>query len=95
VRVPRSNFVAIAAGYVPMLVAVVSSLITFANREAYRGALLTALGCALLALACLAVPVVRGPRAWRIAAIVLASPALFVFEEFARRAPYVFGGGIQ
>ena len=30
---------------------------------------------------------------WRVGAVLLASPALFVFADFARRAPYAFGGG--
>jgi hypothetical protein len=83
---------ATAAGFLLMLFALANSFVTLASQD-YRGALLTALGCTLLALGCLAVPFVRGPLGWRAVAVLLASPALFVFADFARRAPYAFGGG--
>lgn len=83
---------ATAAGFLLMLFALANSFVTLASQD-YRGALLTALGCSLLALGCLAVPFVRGPLGWRVVAVILASPALFVLADFARRAPYAFGGG--
>jgi hypothetical protein len=74
-----------------MLFALANSFVTLTTQD-YRGALLTALGCTVVALGCLAVPFVRGPLGWRVASMLLASPALFVFADFARRAPYAFGG---
>jgi hypothetical protein len=91
-RHARTNFLATAAGFALMLFALANSLVTLASGD-YTGALLTALGCAFLALGCLAVPFIRGPLEWRLLATVTALPALFVFADFARRAPYVFGGG--
>ena len=87
----RSNFLAAAAGFLLMLVALASSFVTLATQD-YRGAMLTALTCALLSLLCFAVPFVRGPVGWRVVAVLLASPALFVFADFAQRAPRAFGG---
>jgi hypothetical protein len=91
----RINFVMTGFGILLTLFALANSLVTIATRHAsgYRGALLTALISELLALACFAVPLIRGPLRWRMSAILLASPALFVFADFLRRAPYVFGGG--
>jgi hypothetical protein len=91
-RFSRGNFWATFAGFVLMLVGLLNSLVTLATRD-YRGALATALGCAVLGVACLAVPIVRGPRAWRVIAAVVASPAVFIVLDFARRAPSVFGRG--
>ena len=90
-RHSRTNFLATAAGLGLMLVALANSFITLAGQD-YRGVLLTALVCAALAVACLIVPLVRGPAAWRVSAVLFASPAAFVISDFARRAPHVFGG---
>jgi hypothetical protein len=94
-RPTRINFVATGIGILLTLFALANSLVTIATSHSsgYRGALLTALISELLALGCFAVPFFRGPLAWRVAAAVLASPALFVLSDFARRAPGVFGGG--
>ena len=81
------------AGFPLMLFALASSSVILVHQEDYRGALLMVLGCPLLALGRLAVLLVRGPVGWRIAAVILASPALFVPADFARRAPQAFGGG--
>ena len=62
-------------------------------RSVDRGTLLTSLVSALLAVSCLAVPFLRGPLGWRVAAIILGSPSLFVVCDFLRRAPHAFGGG--
>ena len=86
-----SNFLATIAGFALMLIALACSLVTLVSQD-YRTMLLSALTCAGLALACLAVPFVRGGAAWRAVAVVLASPALFVLAELARRAPSAFGG---
>lgn len=75
-----------------MLVSLACSQITLTSQD-YRGILLTALTCAALAIACLAIPFVRGGRGWRAAAVILALPALFVLEDVVRRAPFAFGGG--
>jgi hypothetical protein len=75
-----------------MFIALANSFVTLTSQD-YRGALLTALVCSLLAIACLVVPLVRGPTGWRVIAVLLASPALFVFADFARRAPHAFAGG--
>jgi hypothetical protein len=84
------NLVAAAGGAGAMLIGVVNSLVPITSGD-YRGALITALTCALAGLCCLAVPIVRGPGGWRFAAIVLATPALFIVCDFLRRAPYAFG----
>jgi len=75
-----------------MLIALVCSNVTLA-RGSYAGVLLTAMACGLVALACLAVPIVRGPMGWRVIAVIVALPMLFIVSDFLRRAPYVFGGG--
>ena len=59
----------------------------------YAPLLLAAMTCAALASAFLAIPFVRGPAGWRVAAVVLALPVLFIVSDFLRRAPYIFGGG--
>jgi hypothetical protein len=89
------NFIATALGLLLTLVAVANSFVTVATSRAsgYRGVLLTALVCEVLALGCFAVPFARGPMRWRVTAAVLASPALFVMDDFVRRAPGVFGWG--
>ena len=87
-----TNLSALLLGVLLMLIALTCSSVTLA-RGSYAGVLLTALVCGLLALGCLAVPVARGPMGWRVIAIVLAFPMLFVVSEFLRRAPYLFGGG--
>lgn len=94
-RHTRINFVAAAVGVLLTLSALANSVVTIATRHpsGYRTPLLTALVSELLALVCLAIPLVRGPLAWRVAALVLACPALFVLSDFAQRAPYAFGGG--
>jgi hypothetical protein len=87
-----SNFCAAAFGVFLMLFALANSLVTLAGGH-YGVALLTSLSSAALSLCFMAVPFYRGPLAWRMAAIVLASPALFVASDFLRRAPFAFGGG--
>jgi hypothetical protein len=74
-----------------MTLALTNSLVPVTNND-YRGVLKDALMCAAGAVACFAVPAVLGPRLWRVAAVVLASPALFVVADFCQRAPAVFGG---
>ena len=73
-----------------MTLAMTDSLVPVTNHD-YRGILKEALLCAAGAVACFAVPAVLGPRRWRVTAIFLASPALFVVVDFCRRAPSVFG----
>ena len=94
-RYTRINFIAAAVGVLLTLFALANSFVTIATRHpsGYRTPLLTALASELLAVVCLAIPLVRGPLAWRVAAAVLACPALFVLSDFARRAPSAFGGG--
>jgi hypothetical protein len=94
-RHTRINFIATAVGLLFTLFALANSLVTVASSggKGYRGVLLTALISELLALGCFAVPFARGPLGWRVAAAVLASPALFVLDDFVRRAPFAFGGG--
>ena len=91
----RINFIATAIGLLLTVFAFMNSLVTVATSDAsgYRGVLLTALVSELLALGCFAVPFTRGPLGWRVSAAVLASPGLFVMDDFVRRAPGVFGGG--
>jgi hypothetical protein len=55
----------------------------------YRGVLTAAAVCGALAAACFAVPIRRGPAGWRVAALVLGSPLLYVWAELLRRGPYV------
>lgn len=87
-----SNFYAAAVGVLLILFALANSLVTLTGGH-YGVVLLTALSSAALSVCFMAVPFYRGPLGWRIAAIVLASPALFVVSEFLRRAPFAFGGG--
>jgi hypothetical protein len=75
-----------------MLIAFACSNVTLA-RGSYAGVLSTAMICGLLALVCLAVPIVRGPIGWRLAATIFALPMLFIVADFLRRAPHVFGSG--
>ena len=90
-RHDRINGIAIAAGAILMLYALVNTLLTTTGD--YRSVLLTAVACATLAVPCLAVPLVRGPTGWRVAAAVCAAPALFIVSDFLRRAPHAFGSG--
>jgi hypothetical protein len=76
-------------GALLMLWALVNSSVTLATQD-YRAVLIMALGSAVAALCFLAVPFIRGPATWRITALLLASPALFVASDFLRRAPHVF-----
>lgn len=73
------------------MIALACSNITVA-RGGYAGVLTTAIVCSALAVLCLAVPIVRGPLGWRIAATVLTLPVLFVVADFIQRAPHAFGG---
>jgi hypothetical protein len=91
-RFRLSNLAAILLGVLLMLVAWTCSNVTLA-RGSYAGVLITAMVCGLLAVLCLAVPFIRGPIVWRIAAAVFALPMLFIVSDFLRRAPYVYGGG--
>ena len=86
-----SNVLFTGVGLALMAVASSCSVVTLA-RGSYAGPLLTAITCAALALICLAVPFIRGPWPWRIAALVFAAPALYVAAEFVRRAPRAFDG---
>jgi len=86
----RTNFLATLAGFLLMLFGLAHSLITVIG-SSYRSVLLTALTSTLLALACLSIPIIRGPTRWRIAALLIASPALYTLCDFANRAPYAFG----
>ena len=94
-RYTRINFIAAVIGVLLTLLALANSFVTIATRHpsGYRTPLLIAIVSEFLALGCLAVPVIRGPVAWRIGALILAFPALFVLSDFARRAPSAFSGG--
>jgi hypothetical protein len=91
-RCQITNLSAAAVGVLLMLLALANSFVTLANGH-YGGVLLTSGVSATLALVCFAIPLVRGPLRWRIIAVVLALPWLFVISDFVRRAPYAFGGG--
>jgi len=86
-----TNLSASILGVFLMLFALANSLVTMANGR-YGTVLITALTSATLGLCCLAIPMVRGPWMWRIAAIVLASPYLFVIADFIDRAPSALVG---
>jgi hypothetical protein len=90
-RYRLNNVSAAFAGVLSLVVALMCSNVTVA-RGGYGGVLLVAMACGTLAVCCLAVPFVRGPLAWRLTAVVLALPVLFVVADFLRRAPFVFGG---
>lgn len=75
-----------------MVIALAASLVTVVGGD-YRRPLLASSACTTLSLACLAVPFARGPTAWRVLALLLASPALFILLDLLRRAPHAFGGG--
>lgn len=87
-RIP--NHLACAAALPLMLVAIACCTVTVADRERYASLLLTAGICAAMALACLALPLWRGPTAWRLIALVLALPAWYVATNLLRRGPSVF-----
>ena len=84
------NVVATTAGVLIMMYALVCSCVPSTNGD-YRTLLRDALAAAGAAVACLAVPVVRGPLPWRMGAGLLASPALFVVADFCLQAPSAFG----
>ena len=84
------NLTAATAGVLLMLPALVNALVTLTGGR-YGPFLIESLVEATLAVGCLAVPLVRGPLPWRIAAVLLASPWLFVAGDFLRRGPFVFG----
>jgi hypothetical protein len=83
------NFWAASIGFVLMVFALANSLVTLANGR-YAVALLTSLAATFLALLCLAIPFFRGSLVWRITALVIASPAIFIFDDFLRRMPSAF-----
>jgi exosortase/archaeosortase len=91
VRFPIGNLALTALGVLLMLLALACSSVTMA-RGGYARVLVEALAFGSLALACFAVPLVRGPAGWRVAAVILSLPVLFIASDFLRRAPYVFGG---
>jgi hypothetical protein len=91
-RFRLSNLIATSLGLMLMLVAFACSNVTLA-RGSYAGVLITAMICGVLALVCFALPFVRGPIGWRVAAVVFALPMLFIVSDFLRRSPYTFGGG--
>jgi hypothetical protein len=86
----RINFWACVCGALLMLFALANTFVTLASGD-YAITLLTALGSTMAAVCALAIPFIRGPASWRVLAVVLASPALFVLSDFIRRAPYAFG----
>ena len=75
-------------GFLLMLVAVLCTNVTLTSGD-YRGVMLVALACMVGALACLMILFRRGPIGWRIAAIVIAFPALFVLFDLVRRGEAV------
>lgn len=75
-----------------MLFALTNSLVTVASGD-YSLILLTALICTLLSFYCLAIPMVRGPLGWRIVALGIAFPGVFVILDFIGRASNVYRGG--
>ena len=91
VRRPQINVLAATTGMLLMMLAATYSLAPVTSGD-YRGALRSAPICATGAVACLAVPAAQRPRPWRVAAVVLASPALFVLVDVCDRWPSVFGG---
>jgi hypothetical protein len=91
-RFRPSNSAATFLGVLLMLIAFANSNVTLA-RGRYASVLITAMVCGLLSLVCLAIPFVRGPMGWRVAAVVFALPMLLIVSDFLRRAPSVFGGG--
>ncbi len=92
VPIRPSNLSFVSLGVLLMLIAFAGSNVTMAQ-DSYAGTLVTAMICRVLALACFAVPLVRGPIGWRVAAVIPALPMLFIVPDFLRRAPNVFGGG--
>ncbi|HYE20851.1 MAG TPA: hypothetical protein VEA69_20560 [Tepidisphaeraceae bacterium] len=78
------NLLAVSCGALLMLFALGNSLVTLASQD-YRGVLSTALVAAILGLCVLAVPLVRGPAPWRVAAVLCAMPAAFVLSDFVGR----------
>ena len=84
------NLAATEAGLALMGVAVGCCLLPMTNND-YRGVLRWAVGLAAVAVAGLAVPIVRGPWPWRLLGVAFASPAVFVVADCCRRAPTVLG----
>jgi len=91
-RFPPSNLLATLSGFLLMMIALECACVTIA-RGGYAGALLASAAFAALAMVFLALPFIRGPIGWRIAALALALPSLFIASEFIRRAPRILGGG--
>ena len=78
-----------SAGTGCMILAVALENITLGTQR-YGPTLLTALGLTAVANACLLAVAWRGPIGWRVAAVLLMLPTLYIVSDFARRAPYVF-----
>ncbi len=64
------NIISILAGLLLLFVSFASSNVTLTTGD-YRNALRFALACSTMAAACFVVPLVRGPKRWRVAAAVL------------------------
>ena len=86
------NFVAISTAAMAILLAIGFSIVTLTS-EGYRIVLIASMTFAAIACATLLIPLVRGPLAWRIVAIAFALPVVWLVSDFARRAPFAFGGG--
>jgi hypothetical protein len=85
----RSFFInssASAVGGILIIFAMCNSLMTLA-RGSYRPVLLTALMCSVLGTLFLSIPMIRGPWPYRVIAMLVASPAIFVWYDFAGRFP--------
>jgi hypothetical protein len=79
----------LAAGVAAMLGALFFQNITLAGGS-YRNVLLVALALTVIADACLATVVWRGPGSLRLMALVAMGPTLFVVADFIRRSASVF-----
>ena len=86
------NLVALSIAAVAILLAIGFSIVTLTSGD-YRMALIASMIFAGIACATLLIPLVRGPLAWRIAAIGFALPVVWLVSDFVRRAPFTFGGG--
>jgi len=80
----------LAAGISAMTLALMLQNATLADPRQYAWILLIALGLTMAADACLAAVIWRGGTGWRIAAIVVMLPTIFVLADFIRRAPHGF-----
>lgn len=85
----RLNLPLSLCGSALMTVAIVLQNVTLASQK-YATILFIALAITIAADTCLAIVARRGPGRWRIIAIILMLPTLFIVGDFLRRAPFAF-----